>query len=42
MDEFALLSRPLSGDEIHRLYELGKPYDTVLMAKGPADAPHNP
>jgi hypothetical protein len=32
MDEFALLSRPLSSEEIARLYELGKPRETTEMA----------
>lgn len=32
MDEFSLLSRPLSSDEIHRLYEFGKPRETLSVA----------
>ena len=32
MDEFALLSRPLSADEIRRQYDLGKPRDTTVVA----------
>jgi hypothetical protein len=33
MDEFVLLSRPLSSEEIHRLYEFGKPRQTFTVAK---------
>ena len=33
MDEFVLVSRPLSGEEIHRLYEFGKPRETSTVAK---------
>jgi hypothetical protein len=32
MDEFALLSRPLSSEEIRRFYESGKPRETMMMA----------
>ncbi len=32
MDEFALLSRPLSADEILRQYDLGRPRDTTVVA----------
>lgn len=32
MDEFALLSRPLSDEEILRFYESGKPRETMMMA----------
>lgn len=42
MDEFALLSRPLSGEEIRRLYDLGKPHEAVMVAKAPAESPRNP
>ena len=35
MDEFALLSRPLSTQEIHRLYEIGKPRGTTVVAGVP-------
>jgi hypothetical protein len=33
MDEFALLSRPLSAEEIRRQYELGKPRETTAVAE---------
>ena len=32
MDEFALLSRPLSDKEIRKLYEEGEPRSSVLVA----------
>jgi hypothetical protein len=32
IDEFALLSRPLSAEEIHRQYELGKPREATAVA----------
>ena len=32
MDEFALLSRPLSADEIRAQYELGKPREATAVA----------
>jgi ferric-dicitrate binding protein FerR (iron transport regulator) len=32
MDEFALLSRPMSGEEIRRQYELGKPREITAIA----------
>jgi hypothetical protein len=35
MDEFALLSRPLSPDEIRRQYELGKPRETTVITSLP-------
>lgn len=33
MDEFALLSRPLSSEEIRWMYEFGKPRETLNVAK---------
>ncbi len=33
MDEFTLLSRPLSSEEIRWMYEFGKPRETLNMAK---------
>lgn len=33
MDEFALLSRPLSSDEIRWMYEFGKPRETLNVAQ---------
>ena len=33
MDEFALWSRPLSADEIRKLYETGKPREEQIVAK---------
>jgi hypothetical protein len=33
MDEFVLLDRPLSSEEIQRLYEFGKPRETLNLAR---------
>jgi hypothetical protein len=33
MDEFALWSRPLSADEIRRLYDAGKPREERIVTK---------
>ena len=33
MDEFVLLDRPLSSEEIQRLYEFGKPRETFNLAR---------
>jgi hypothetical protein len=33
IDEFALLSRPLSAEEIHRQYELGKPREATAVVE---------
>jgi hypothetical protein len=39
MDEFALLSRPLSAQEIRHLYELGRPRQAPAVAELPASSP---
>jgi hypothetical protein len=42
MDEFAVLARPLSAQEIRRQFEIGKPRETTLMASAPAGATARP
>jgi len=42
MDEFTLMGRALSADEINRQYELGKPRETVLVASGPRSSATKP
>lgn len=42
MDEFALLSRPLSSEEIRRFYESGKPRETMIVADGAAASSAKP
>lgn len=42
MDEFALLSRPLSAEEIRRLYDLGKPREVTTVAGLPPIPSTNP
>ena len=39
MDEFALLSRPLSAEEIHRQYELGRRREPMILAELPKQSP---
>jgi len=41
MDEFALLSRPLSAKEISQLYDAGKPRETTAVAELPPSPPLN-
>jgi len=38
MDEFAILSRPLSDEEIHRFYQSGKPRETIMVTARAAES----
>jgi hypothetical protein len=42
MDEFVLLDRPLSSEEIHRLYEFGKLRETLSLARINSENPAPP